>query len=36
MSFLDGGGNKTVAATMIESNSITDIYKELTKILKNL
>jgi len=36
MSFLGGGGNKTVAATMIESNSITDIYKELTKILKNL
>lgn len=36
MNLMDGGGNKTVAATMIESHSIKDIYKELTKILRNL
>ena len=36
MNFLDGGGNKTVAATVIESNNLKDVYKELTKILRNL
>lgn len=36
MSSLNGGGNKTVAATMIETTKIKDVYDELTKILRNL
>ncbi len=36
MQQLDGGGNTTVAATMIKTNDIKTVYKELKKILKNL
>lgn len=36
MKRLNGGGNTTVAATMIETNDIETVYKDLKKILKNL